>query len=167
MRNYLLAAVAAAALTTPAMARDDSVYVGVDAGVMLVELIAYAADNLSYRQDAVATEAYLATARRRVANASGSRTRTARLSSVFGVGKDSNIVTASLKAIISATNRVAADVELGRGLHLELTETAVIGDELQAASMLARRENAAARQLTKNIGGVSAHSVSCGRAGIR
>ena len=37
MRNYLLAAVAAAALTTPAMARDDSVYVGVDAGVMLVE----------------------------------------------------------------------------------------------------------------------------------
>jgi 2-isopropylmalate synthase len=27
---------------------------------------------------------------------------------VFGVGKDSNIVTASLKAIISATNRVAA-----------------------------------------------------------
>src|SRR3990170_8932808 len=37
MRNYLLAAVAAAALTTPAMARDNSVYVGVDAGVMLVE----------------------------------------------------------------------------------------------------------------------------------
>ena len=37
MRNYLLAAVAAAALTTPALARDKSVYVGVDAGVMLVE----------------------------------------------------------------------------------------------------------------------------------
>ena len=37
MRNYLLAAVAAAALTTPAMARDNSVYVGVDAGVLLVE----------------------------------------------------------------------------------------------------------------------------------
>ena len=37
MRNYLLAAVAAAALATPAMARDKSVYVGVDAGVMLVE----------------------------------------------------------------------------------------------------------------------------------
>ena len=37
MRNYLPAAVAAAALTTPAMARDKSVYVGVDAGVMLVE----------------------------------------------------------------------------------------------------------------------------------
>ena len=33
---------------------------------MLVELLAYAADHLSYYQDAVATEAYLGTARRRV-----------------------------------------------------------------------------------------------------
>lgn len=37
-----------------------------DAGVALVELVAYAADNLSYRQDAIANEAYLATARMRV-----------------------------------------------------------------------------------------------------
>ena len=37
-----------------------------DLGVTLVELLAYAADYLSYRQDAVATEAYLDTARRRV-----------------------------------------------------------------------------------------------------
>ncbi|MGY1409190.1 putative baseplate assembly protein [Luteimonas sp. A611] len=37
-----------------------------DLGVTLVELLAYAADNLSYRQDAIANEAYLATARRRV-----------------------------------------------------------------------------------------------------
>jgi hypothetical protein len=36
-----------------------------DAGVALVELLAYVADELSYRQDAVATEAYLGTARRR------------------------------------------------------------------------------------------------------
>jgi hypothetical protein len=36
-----------------------------DVGVALVELLAYVADELSYRQDAVATEAYLATARRR------------------------------------------------------------------------------------------------------
>ncbi|MFL6017237.1 MAG: putative baseplate assembly protein [Gaiellaceae bacterium] len=36
-----------------------------DMGVALVELLAYVADELSYRQDAVATEAYLATARRR------------------------------------------------------------------------------------------------------
>lgn len=37
-----------------------------DVGVMLVEVLAYAADQLSYRQDAIATEAYLATARRRI-----------------------------------------------------------------------------------------------------
>jgi hypothetical protein len=36
-----------------------------DLGVTLVEVLAYAADYLSYRQDAVATEAYLGTARRR------------------------------------------------------------------------------------------------------
>jgi hypothetical protein len=36
-----------------------------DVGVALVELLAYAADQLSYRQDAVATEAYIGTARRR------------------------------------------------------------------------------------------------------
>ena len=35
-------------------------------GVTLVELLAYVADELSYRQDAVATEAYLDTARSRV-----------------------------------------------------------------------------------------------------
>ena len=37
-----------------------------DVGVTLVELLAYAADNLSYRQDAIANEAFLGTARRRV-----------------------------------------------------------------------------------------------------
>ncbi|MBU6400279.1 MAG: putative baseplate assembly protein [Verrucomicrobia bacterium] len=37
-----------------------------DLGVVLAELIAYAADSLSYQQDAVATEAYLETARKRV-----------------------------------------------------------------------------------------------------
>ena len=37
-----------------------------DQQVALVELLAYAADRLSYEQDAVATEAYLGTARRRV-----------------------------------------------------------------------------------------------------
>ncbi len=36
-----------------------------DLGVALVELLAYAGDHLSYAQDAVATEAYLGTARRR------------------------------------------------------------------------------------------------------
>ncbi len=37
-----------------------------DIGITLVELLAYAADELSWRQDAVATEAYLRTARSRV-----------------------------------------------------------------------------------------------------
>src|SRR5262249_41556561 len=37
-----------------------------DLGVALVELLAYVGDYLSYQQDAVATEAYLGTARRRV-----------------------------------------------------------------------------------------------------
>ncbi len=37
-----------------------------DLGVTLVELLAWAADRLSYTQDAIATEAYLNTARRRV-----------------------------------------------------------------------------------------------------
>lgn len=37
-----------------------------DVGVALVELLAYVGDSLSYRQDVVATEAYLDTARRRV-----------------------------------------------------------------------------------------------------
>ncbi len=37
-----------------------------DLGVALVELLAYVGDQLSYYQDAVATEAYLGTARRRV-----------------------------------------------------------------------------------------------------
>ena len=36
-----------------------------DLGVTLIELLAYAADHLSYQQDAIATEAYLGTARRR------------------------------------------------------------------------------------------------------
>lgn len=37
-----------------------------DLGIVLVELLAYAADQLSYYQDAVATEAYLGTARKRI-----------------------------------------------------------------------------------------------------
>jgi baseplate J-like protein len=37
-----------------------------DMGIALVELLAYAGDQLSYYQDAVATEAYLGTARRRI-----------------------------------------------------------------------------------------------------
>lgn len=59
VRRHLLARLAAQVpdldLTSP-----------VDLGVTLVELLAHAADQLAYRQDAIAGEAYLATARRRV-----------------------------------------------------------------------------------------------------
>jgi hypothetical protein len=44
-----------------------------DIGVMLVELLAYAGDHLSYYQDAAATESYLGTARRRVSAARHAR----------------------------------------------------------------------------------------------
>ena len=37
-----------------------------DIGIMLVEILAYAGDYLSYQQDAIATEAYLGTARKRI-----------------------------------------------------------------------------------------------------
>lgn len=37
-----------------------------DMGIALVELLAYVGDHLSYQQDAIATEAYLGTARRRI-----------------------------------------------------------------------------------------------------
>ena len=37
-----------------------------DLGIVLVELLAYVADYLSYQQDAIATEAYLGTARKRI-----------------------------------------------------------------------------------------------------
>ncbi|MFC9944573.1 putative baseplate assembly protein [Streptomyces pratensis] len=50
------------ALTTPDWVERNPA----DLGVTLVELLAYTADRISYQQDAVATEAYLDTARRRV-----------------------------------------------------------------------------------------------------
>lgn len=37
-----------------------------DIGVMLVEILAYVGDHLSYQQDVIATESYLSTARRRI-----------------------------------------------------------------------------------------------------
>jgi len=50
------------ALTMPQWSERNAA----DVGVTLVELLAYAGDQLSYFQDAVATEAYLGTARQRV-----------------------------------------------------------------------------------------------------
>ena len=50
------------ALTSPGWTERNPA----DLGVTLVELLAYTGDQISYQQDAVATEAYLDTARRRV-----------------------------------------------------------------------------------------------------
>ena len=50
------------ALTTPGWVERNAA----DLGTTLVELLAHTADRISYQQDAVATEAYLDTARRRV-----------------------------------------------------------------------------------------------------
>ncbi|MEU6089951.1 putative baseplate assembly protein [Streptomyces sp. NPDC047085] len=50
------------ALTTPDWVERNPA----DLGITLVELLAYTGDQISYQQDAVATEAYLDTARRRV-----------------------------------------------------------------------------------------------------
>ncbi|WP_411088590.1 putative baseplate assembly protein [Streptomyces sp. 061-3] len=50
------------ALTTPDWVEHNAA----DLGTTLVELLAHTADRISYQQDAVATEAYLDTARRRV-----------------------------------------------------------------------------------------------------
>ena len=50
------------AVLTPAWAETHAA----DLGIALVELLAYAADHLSYQQDAVGTEAYLGTARSRI-----------------------------------------------------------------------------------------------------
>jgi hypothetical protein len=47
------------------LAPDWTERASADQGIALVELLAYLGDELSYRQDAIATEAYLGTARRR------------------------------------------------------------------------------------------------------
>jgi hypothetical protein len=76
-----------------------------DIGVMVVELLAYAADQLSYHQDAVATEAYLGTCRRRVSMA-----RHARLLDYFmhnGCNARSWVVM-QLGALPTPSNREAA-----------------------------------------------------------
>ena len=69
-----------------------------DLQVTLVELLAYAGDHLSYQQDAVATEAYLGTARRRV-----SLRRHARLLD-YSLGEGCNA-----RAFVALTVTAAAD----------------------------------------------------------
>jgi hypothetical protein len=76
-----------------------------DLGVALVEVLAFVADQLSYRQDAVATEAYLGTARRRV-----SVKRHARLVDYFmNEGKNARVF------VYAAVN---ADLVVAKGTQL-------------------------------------------------
>jgi hypothetical protein len=89
-----------------------------DLGVSLVELLAYVADQLSYRQDAVATETYLHTARRRV-----SVRRHARLVDYFM--HDGNA------ARVFVQVEVDADIVLPKGAQLL---TAVPGQTLRLSS---------------------------------
>lgn len=96
-----------------------------DLGVALVELLAYAADNLSYRQDSIANEAYLATARQRV-----SIRRHARLVDYF-LHEGSN-ARAFVHFTVSGQN-----VALARGNQL-LTRVANLPTEVAPASLALR-----------------------------
>jgi hypothetical protein len=104
-----------------------------DLGVMLVEMLAYVGDHLSYQQDAIATEAYLGTARRR-----SSVRRHARLVDYF-MHDGSN-------ARVWAQCRVSADrVVLPKGTQLftrvgELEPCVTKGSNAYSAALSARPE---------------------------
>lgn len=84
-----------------------------DQGIALVELLAYVGDHLSYQQDAVATEAYLGTARRRV-----SVRRHARLVDYF-VGEGSNARTwVQLEVSADVTAPVPGQPAIPKGTKL-------------------------------------------------
>lgn len=73
-----------------------------DLGVTLVELLADAADRLSYFQDAVATEAYLGTARRRVSVRRHARLTGYRLHEGINAR---TVIALEVKADVAATDR--------------------------------------------------------------
>ena len=91
-----------------------------DVGITLVELMAYAADNLSYRQDAIANEAYLSTAHKRVS-----------------IRRHVRLVDYALHEGCNARSwvhfEVAADQSLPKGTQL-LTRTGALPTQIQPAS---------------------------------
>jgi hypothetical protein len=104
-----------------------------DAGVALVEVLAYVADELSYRQDAVATEAYLGTARRRT-----SLRRLARL-------VDYTVHEGSSARVWTQVSVTGEGVTLGAGTALltrvaGLPDTFVTGGPDHRAALAARAE---------------------------
>ena len=101
-----------------------------DVGVMLVEVLAHAADQLSYYQDAVATEAYLGTARKRVSLRRHARLldyfthegNNARVWVCFEVDKDSE----ADRQILSTGTQLLTLVNASRGgLHPNLLDSAL------------------------------------------
>jgi hypothetical protein len=130
-----------------------------DVGVALVELLAYAADNLSYRQDAIANEAYLATAHKRV-----SVRRHARLVD-YALHDGCN-------ARVFVHIEVAVDTPLGQGTQLltrpgapsvtlatsVLPDSKPFRDALAAGSLVF--ETAHAKQLFADLNALSFYSVA-------
>ncbi|NJR49174.1 MAG: putative baseplate assembly protein [Leptolyngbyaceae cyanobacterium CSU_1_3] len=95
------------AITTPQWQERNPA----DLGIMLVELLAYTADHLSYYQDAVATESYLGTARKRV-----SVCRHARLLDYFvHNGRNARTwITIAIDADADGTTLLGASIALNR-----------------------------------------------------
>ncbi len=115
-----------------------------DLGVALVELLAYAGDQLSYFQDAVATEAYLGTARRRI-----SVRRHARLVDYF--------LDEGANARVWVHFEVAGDVPLPQGTPLatRFDSPAATGAQLEPAALAAAVRARATLFETLHPGGVA------------
>ena len=100
-----------------------------DIGVVLVELLAYVADYLSYQQDVIATESYLGTARRRV-----SMRRHARLLDYF-ISEGSNARTWVQVVVNTDVGMQSPDVPaLPKGTRL-LTQLDSFGTSIPSTSL--------------------------------
>jgi hypothetical protein len=106
-----------------------------DTGTALVELAAYVADDLSYRQDAVATEAYLGTARRRT-----SARRHARLLG-YRINDGTNART-PVQVNLAATLAADSDVHVAREDLTFLTHSQVLNTPSVEAGEVAKAVDA-------------------------
>lgn len=114
-----------------------------DLGITLVELLAYVGDHLSYQQDAVATEAYLETARKRV-----SLRRHARLVDYFvhdGVNarvwvqlstEDNNVLVPARTQIFSRLERIPTRIApASRVLEEALRQQPLVFETVHSATL--------------------------------
>ncbi|MGH2367092.1 MAG: putative baseplate assembly protein [Chloroflexota bacterium] len=120
-----------------------------DLGIALVEVLAYAADHLSYHQDAVATEAYLNTARRRVSVRRHARLAgyamhdgaNARAWVCFSVADGSSADGATLPAgtrLLSRESAAGATVRTGEASEA-LASTPIVFETLHDVTLSGRR----------------------------